>query len=65
MNYKLTIEYDGSRYDGWQRQTKTEQTIQGKIENVLSRMEDREIQIFSAGEQTAGYMPEGRLPMCI
>ena len=38
MNYKLTIEYDGTRYEGWQRQSTTEQTIQGKIENVLSRM---------------------------
>ena len=64
MNYKLTIEYDGSRYDGWQRQTKTEQTIQGKIENVLSRRIGR-FRYLAPGEQTAGYMPEGRLPMCI
>ena len=60
MNYKLTIEYDGSRYDGWQRQTKTEQTIQGKIENVLSRMEDREIQIFGAGRTDSGVHARGQ-----
>ena len=45
MNFKLTIEYDGTRYDGWQRQRTTEQTIQGKIERVLSRMTDKEIEI--------------------
>ena len=34
-NYKLVIQYDGSRYKGWQRLGKGENTIQGKIENVL------------------------------
>ncbi|NCC42956.1 MAG: tRNA pseudouridine(38-40) synthase TruA [Clostridia bacterium] len=48
------MEYDGTRYDGWQRQTKTEQTIQGKIEKVLSRMCDREIEIDGAGRTDAG-----------
>lgn len=60
MNYKLTIEYDGSRYDGWQRQSKTEQTIQGKIEHVLSRMEEREIQIFGAGRTDGGVHARGQ-----
>ena len=32
MNYRLDIEYDGSRYEGWQRQNRTTNTIQGKIE---------------------------------
>lgn len=54
MNYKLTIEYDGTRYEGWQRQSKTEQTIQGKIENVLSKMMDEEIKIHGAGRTDAG-----------
>ena len=54
MNFKLTIEYDGTRYDGWQRQRTTEQTIQGKIERVLSRMTDKEIEIDGAGRTDAG-----------
>ena len=29
-NYKLTIQYVGTRYDGWQRQGNTDNTIQGK-----------------------------------
>ena len=36
MNYRLTLQYDGSRYDGWQRQGNTEKTIQGKIEETLT-----------------------------
>ena len=27
--YKLTIAYDGTRYQGWQRQANTDRTIQG------------------------------------
>lgn len=60
MNYKLTIEYDGTRYEGWQRQAKTEKTIQGKIEQVLSRMEDRKIEIDGAGRTDAGVHAKGQ-----
>lgn len=60
MNIKLTIEYDGTRYDGWQRQSRTEQTIQGKIERVLSRMCDREIEIDGAGRTDAGVHAKGQ-----
>ena len=35
MNYRLLIQYDGTRYYGWQRQNSTDATIQGKIEVVL------------------------------
>ena len=45
MNYLLTIEYEGTRYEGWQRQKKTTQTIQGKLDQVLSRMTEKEIEI--------------------
>lgn len=54
MNFKLTIQYDGTRYEGWQRQTKTDQTIQGKIEAVLSKMMEKEIQIDGAGRTDGG-----------
>ena len=40
QNIKLLIEYDGTRYDGWQRLGKDSgrTTIKGKIEYVLRRM---------------------------
>ena len=34
INFKLIIEYDGSRYHGWQRQ-KEDRSIQGEIEKAL------------------------------
>ena len=41
MNYRLDIQYDGSRYGGWQRQKDTDNTIQGKIEDVLTNAGNR------------------------
>ena len=52
-NYKLIIEYDGSRYYGWQRQP-DQNTIQGKIEDVLTKMCDREVEVIGAGRTDAG-----------
>ena len=37
-NIKLTIEYDGKRYSGWQRLGDDDKTIQGKIEAIISQM---------------------------
>ena len=34
--YKLTIAYDGSRYQGWQRQSNTDKTVQGLLEQAAS-----------------------------
>ena len=53
-NYKLIIAYDGTRYRGWQRLTNDADTIQGKLENVLSRMTGEEIQVIGAGRTDAG-----------
>ena len=30
--YKLTVSYDGTRYQGWQKQPSTDNTIQGILE---------------------------------
>lgn len=61
MNYKLTIQYDGSRYDGWQRQGNTDNTIQGKLEGVLSRLVGVSVEIQGAGRTDAGVHAEGQV----
>ncbi|WP_088042703.1 tRNA pseudouridine(38-40) synthase TruA [Bacillus sp. EAC] len=53
-NYKLIIQYDGGRYKGWQRLGSGENTIQGKIENVLSEMIGRPIEIIGCSRTDAG-----------
>ena len=37
-NYKLTLSYDGSRYNGWQKQGNTDNTIQQRLETLLTRL---------------------------
>ena len=38
VNYKMTIQYDGTRYSGWQRQGNTEHTIQARVERALTEL---------------------------
>ena len=61
MNYRFDIQYDGTRYGGWQKQKDTDNTIQGKIEEVLSRMTGQEISIQGAGRTDAGVHARGQV----
>ena len=54
QNYKLVLSYDGSRYKGWQRQGNTSGTVQGKVEETLSRILGQPIEIAGAGRTDAG-----------
>lgn len=57
-NYKFLIEYDGSRYYGWQRQP-DHTTIQGKLESVLCVLCGKEIEVIGAGRTDAGVHAKG------
>lgn len=57
-NYKMIIEYDGTRYYGWQRQP-GQATIQGKLESVLSLMCGREVEVIGAGRTDGGVHAKG------
>ena len=61
MNYKIILQYEGTRYDGWQRQKHTEQTIQGKLEQVLSRLAGETIEVNGAGRTDAGVHAFGQV----
>lgn len=53
-NYKLIIAYDGSRFHGWEKK-EGQDTVQGRIENVLRRMSgDQEVCLVGAGRTDAG-----------
>lgn len=53
-NIKITTEYDGSRYKGFQRLKDSENTIQGKLESVLSKMADEKIEVIGSGRTDMG-----------
>ncbi len=57
-NYKLLIEYDGTRYYGWQRQP-NQTTIQGKLESVLSLMCGKDVEVIGAGRTDGGVHARG------
>lgn len=53
-NYRLKIQYDGTRFHGWQRQKSGSDTIQGRIEQVLTRQMNGPVEICGAGRTDAG-----------
>lgn len=60
-NYRLDLCYDGSRYRGWQRLDKTDLTIQGKLEQVLSRMLGEETEVIGSGRTDGGTHALGQV----
>lgn len=56
--FKLTLCYDGTRYSGWQKQGNTENTIQFKMETLLSRLLEQEIELAGSGRTDAGVHAE-------
>lgn len=61
-NIKLVMEYDGSRYDGWQKQKGGKsQTIQDKVEEVLKKMTGEDIEVIGAARTEAGVHAYGQI----
>jgi len=58
--YKLTLEYDGTLYHGWQKQPK-HITIQSSVEHALSRLTQETIKIVGAGRTDAGVHAMGQV----
>lgn len=54
MRIVLGVEYDGSRYAGWQHQKHTDNTIQFVLEKALSTVADKKIEVMCAGRTDAG-----------
>lgn len=54
-NYKLTLAYEGKRYKGF-RSIKGEEdkTIQGKLENILKKLYEKDIEVIGAVNTDAG-----------
>lgn len=53
-NIAVTVQYDGTKYKGWQRQSNTGDTIQGKLENILYKLTGQVIEVDGSGRTDAG-----------
>lgn len=60
-NIKMTIEYDGGRYLGWQRLSDSDKTIQGKVENILTNMTGTKVEIIGSGRTDSGTHAKGQV----
>lgn len=70
---KLTVEYDGTEFSGYQRQGQGERTVQSVLEETLKRLVPREdITLYGAGRtdigvhalgQVVSFQTESRLPL--
>ena len=60
--FKLTLEYDGSDFNGWQVQANNQRTVQGEIESVLSKIYkvDR-IVVIGSGRTDTGVHARGQV----
>lgn len=52
--YKLTIAYDGTRFQGWQRQPDTELTVQGILEQTISALKGYDVEVNGSGRTDGG-----------
>ncbi len=59
-NIKLTIEYDGKEFNGWQKQP-NKLNIQGNLEKVISDITKEDIEIIGSGRTDAGVHALGQV----
>lgn len=58
--YKLTLEYEGTRYSGWQAQGNTQKTVQGHLLRAANQVLG-EVDIGGAGRTDAGVHAAGQV----
>lgn len=59
--YKLTISYDGSRFQGWQRQSTTDNTIQFILERSIGKLVGYRVHVDGSGRTDAGVHARGQV----
>jgi len=60
-NIKLTIEYDGTHFEGWQIQPTGHRTIQGELETALKTILKESIKLIGSGRTDSGVHALGQV----
>ncbi len=60
MNFKLTLQYDGTEFHGWQMQGE-QRTVQGELTCALALLDGRDVVIHGAGRTDAGVHAEAQV----
>jgi tRNA pseudouridine38-40 synthase len=60
MNFKLTLQYDGTDFHGWQMQGDL-RTVQGELTRALSLIDGRDVTVHGSGRTDAGVHAEGQV----
>ncbi|HEV2913326.1 MAG TPA: tRNA pseudouridine(38-40) synthase TruA [Pyrinomonadaceae bacterium] len=62
MNFKLTLQYDGTDFHGWQMQGDDHQrTVQGELARVLALIDGGAVTVHGSGRTDAGVHAEGQV----
>jgi tRNA pseudouridine38-40 synthase len=64
MNFKLTLQYDGTDFHGWQFQPEL-RSVQGELTSALSLIDGREVVVHGSGRTDAGVHAEGQVASVI
>lgn len=59
--FKCIVEYDGTNYSGWQRQSNTRMTIQEQVEDVLTMIAKHPVTVIAASRTDAGVHAYGQV----
>ena len=59
-NIKITIEYDGTAYSGWQVQPNAV-TVQSRLEEAVTRLTGEEVKVYGAGRTDSGVHARGQV----
>lgn len=60
-NFKITLEYDGTDFNGWQIQHQGERTVQGEVQSVLSKIFKHKVNVIASGRTDAGVHALGQV----